>query len=707
MPTPADPLEEAMRTQDLSVKRTGSEIWVGAEPTFTLRSSEAAEWLSEALGEQKELLARQMLRALAEHSPGAAILRTLGRQYRGEPRPRWSYGLYARRDSVPVWRGPPDPLTRPVPAEPSSLDLLHEALTARLLDLGWEAIAFSAGETLERRILFRLDGQTPEASPRQEPLLARPSIHGHPIPMTGLRDVLAARGDHLLALGVLTEGACAGCACVELPGFARVADFLSCLTALGGAATEARLPTLVLQGFPPPVDSSVAWTTVTPDPAVIEVNQAPYANGSEFLRESRLLYDVAAQGGLSPYRLQYNGTVTDSGGGGQFTLGGPSPERSPFFTAPALLPRLVRYVNHHPALSYLFAPEYVGSSSQSPRADEGVRDTFRELDLTLAHLASSPDQSPESIWRSLAPFMTDPSGNPHRSELNVEKLWNPFLPDRGCLGLVEFRAFRMSQSPERAAAIAALLRGITCMLATEDKAKGLVDWGDELHDRWALPFYLLRDLQSVLDDLTQSGLGLAEPVRAALRDDPSRTRWQADLGGCRLEIEKAIEFWPLVGDVASQEGGGSRLVDASTLRLQILLGNTEERDLDLADCEVRVGDWELPMRGEQGPWGAVRVNGVRFRDFAPRRGLHPDLQPQGAIRLTLSHPELDDALVATLHSWQPDGRPYPGLPADLDAAAARRAERLVLAKTPRATLGPARQPPAEALQPFSLDLRRL
>ncbi len=695
-----------MCAQDLAVAQAGPEIWVGAEPTFTLRGSEAAEWLSEALGDEKEALARQLLRALAERSPGAAVLRTLGRQYRGEPRPRWSYGLYARRDAVPVWQGPPDPLTRPVPAESASLGLFHQALTGHLPELGWPAVAFAAGETLERRILFRLDGRTPDIGRQREPLLARPSIHLRPIPLAGLEDAVAAEGDHLLALGVLTEGPCAGCACVELPAFARVSDFLRCLDALARAARQAGLPTLVLQGFPPPVDASIAWTTVTPDPAVIEVNQAPYPNGAEFLRATRALYTLAAEVGLSPYRLQYNGTVTDSGGGGQFTLGGPSPTRSPFFVSPALLPRLVRYVNHHPSLSYLFAPDYVGSSSQSPRADEGVRDTFLELDLALARLASSADQRPEFIWRSLGPFMTDPSGNPHRSELNVEKLWNPYLPGRGCLGLVEFRAFRMSQTPERAAAIVALLRGIACMLTAHDRAAGLVDWGDKLHERFALPFYLLCDLQAVLDDLAQSGLGLAESIKTALLDDPSRARWCAELAGCRLEVEKAIEFWPLVGDVASQEGGGSRLVDASTLRLQILLSHTEDTALDLGDWQLRVGDWDLPLHAERGPWGPVRLNGLRFRNFAPWRGLHPDLAPQGEIRLTLSHPRLKEALVATLHSWQPDGMPYPGLPADLEAAAARRAERLVLAKTPRSALGPARRPPTQALHAYSLDLRR-
>lgn len=677
--------------------------WIGAEPTFTRRDSESPEWLSEALGGDKEAFARQLAAAWQGQHPGAAVLRTLGRQYRDEARPRWSYGLYTRRDGKAVWAGPPDPLLASAPAEKDSLEDFHEAVCRHLMARGRPATCFRAGDELTLRVLFRLDGIQPEARPENEPRLARGSVHTRAIPLGGLADDLAAEGSYLAAIGALPEGV----ACIELPAFREVADFLACLEAVAGAASEAGLPALVIQGFPPPVDASVAWNTITPDPAVIEVNQAPYPDSASFLAASRQLYAIAERIGLSPCRLQYNGTVSDSGGGGQFTLGGPSPEASPFFTAPALLPRLVRYLNNHPALSYLFAPDYVGSSSQSPRPDEGVRESFNELELALEQLAKCPAPTPDFLWRSLSPFLTDPSGNPHRSELNVEKLWNPFLPGRGCLGLVEFRAFRMSHTPERAAAVAALLRGIAAMLATRNRPTTLVHWGDELHDRFALPFYLLQDLDAVFRDLAGAGLGLGEAVERRLCEDPGRARWRCEFEGVRFEVEKAVEFWPLLGDVASQEGGGSRLVDASTARLQVLLCALGPGAPPVDGWQLRVADHLVPLRHEHGPWGDVRLTGLRFRDFKPRHGLHPGLEAQGPIRFVLSHPEVAIALEAELHGWQPQGLAYAGLPGDLAEAAARRAERLLTRRVAARTLPASIPPPPSALSPFSLDLRWL
>jgi uncharacterized protein (DUF2126 family) len=695
--------DASVERHDRAVAASAPPIWIGAEPTFTRRDSESPEWLAEALGGDKDAFARRMAAAWRGQHPGAAVLRTLGRQYPGEPRPRWSFGIYQRRDGTPVWAGPPDPLLAPAPAEGGSLARFHDAVCRHLMARGWRATPFSAGDELTLRVLFRLDGNSPAARPEDEPRLARGSVHSRVIPLSGLADDLAADGSYLAAIGTLPEGT----ACIELPAFREVADFLGCLEVVAGAASEAALPGLVIQGFPPPVDASVAWNTITPDPAVIEVNQAPYADTASFLAASRQLYALADSVGLSPYRLQYNGTVSDSGGGGQLTLGGPSPEASPFFSAPSLLPRLVRYLNNHPALSYLFAPDYVGSSSQSPRPDEGVRESFNELEVALEQLANSPGPTPDFLWRSLSPFLTDPSGNPHRSELNLEKLWNPFLPGRGCLGLVEFRAFRMSQTPERAAAVAALLRALAAMLTRRDPASRLMHWGDELHDRFALPFYLLQDLDAVFRELEGAGLGLGKAVERQLAEDPGRARWRCEFEGIRFEVEKAVEFWPLVGDVASQESGGSRLVDASTARLQVLLCTASPGALPVDGWRLRVANHLVPLRHEQSPWGPVRVTGMRFREFKPWHGLHPGVEAQGPIRFILWHPEVATALEAELHGWQPQGLAYPGLPADLADAAARRAERFLTRHVAARGLPPAIAPPASAVSPHSVDLRRL
>jgi uncharacterized protein (DUF2126 family) len=705
----SDQFEAAIQAHDEAVAACGLRIWIGAEPTFTERFSEAPEWLSEALGQNKEAFAYRLLERLRRQYPDALVLRTLGRQYAEEPRPRWSLGLYRRRDGVSLSGSvPPDPLTGTCDCDHQQMRRFRDALLSALQRQGWPACQFETEAKLRLRLVFRQDGRKPPADPQQDERLARPSLHAHPIPLSGAVDDLAMQGDYLVAMDcAAVDGQGHALPCLELPAFTEVASFQRFVELVATAAGESGLPALVWRGFPPPVDAKVAWTTLTPDPAVLEINAAPAVDAGEFLRMSQLLYDSAAADGLWPFRLQYHGGLSDSGGGGQFTLGGPSPETSPFFLEPQLLPRLIRYLNQHPALSYWFAPTYLGSHSQSPRPDENVRESFNELAVALDQLKRRSDPEPEFIWRSLSPFLVDTSGNAHRSELNIEKLWNPYLPGRGCLGLVEFRAFRMPQDAQRAAAIAVLLRAIVAMLSRHDVVPDLVDWGRRLHDRFALPFYLHEDLAQVFTDLARAGLALGEPIIHRLLGDAGRHLGDVAFAGGMLEIDQAIEFWPLLGDAASQERGSSRLVDASTNRLQLCLRLPTDPAGTLDGWQLLVGPYRVPLREERRSDRLHGVMGLRYRSFVPWIGLHPGLQAQVPLVLTLLAPASDQALRITLHEWQPAGLPYDGLPETLAEAERRRLERFVVEQIPLAEVPPVQQPPSEALSDYCLDLRRV
>jgi uncharacterized protein (DUF2126 family) len=701
-----DELAEELAAHDAALAARGLEIWLGNEPTFTDRYSHATEWLTGAVGDDKRRRTEQLVAALAQARPGSAVLRCIGRQYPGEPGPRASVGLYGRRDGTPVWEGPPDPLlgtAGPPPDLPAFDDELGAALAAR----GFVSRRF-AGPADRRRLVAWGDRETPLPTPEEDPRLLRPSIHAAGLSPGPLADPLASGGQLLLVVDLLTlpDGAVA---CLDLPEIAGVSIFLELLAAVGEAAARSGLPSLVLRGFPPPVDASVCFATVTPDPAVVEVNAAPQASAAAFLADNRAAYAAAAALGLSPYRLYYNGEVADSGGGGQITFGGPTPERSPFFVEPRLLPRLVRYVTRHPSLSYLYAHDYVGPFGQAVRPDELGADVFGELRLALALLAREPNPTPGTIWRALAPFLTDPSGNSHRAELNVEKLWNADLPRRGMLGLVEFRAFRMQQAPERAAAIGALLRAILSrlMVAGDDVDRTpLVSWGGELHDRFALPFYLAADLDAVLADLRAAGFGLGPATVRALAEDEWRVWARVDLGDATLEIRRALEFWFLLGDAAMQQGT-SRLVDASTSRIEVALrprpGGADPGAL--ARLRVRAGGIELPLRAEADARGPARLFGVRYRRFDPLPGLHPTLGKQTPIRLLVEDPDGGAAHEIVLHEWSPDGGNYDGLPADFTVAAARRAARCVHRRLGPGEAPPAVAPPPGALGACTLDLR--
>lgn len=547
------------RAQDVALREARLDVWIGAEPTFTDRTSQEPPWVREAEGPGKRERAEALLRALVPRLAAAArLLAPPGRAFPGEAAPRFCLGA----------------LYRPL------------------------------GE-----------GEAPARAGALEPAGERPA------PGPGER-----------------------------------------------------------------------WLAVTPDPGVVEVNLAPAPDLATFAVHARAAYAAAEEVGLSPLRFRWNGEATDSGGGGQLTLGGPTPEASPFFRHARLLPALVRYLNRHPALSYAFAGDCVGSASQGPRPDEGVRELFEELSVALDRLALQREvPSPAELWEALAPLLVDASGNPHRTELNVEKLWNPLLPGRGRLGVVELRALRMPATPERLVAHAALFRAVAARLASAPFEDSLLDFGPELHDRLALPFYLAQDLVGVLADLEAAGFGLGPALAAELLAPPPAIA-RVKLAGAELVLTPAPDFWPLVGDVASQERAAARTVDASSQRVQVLVHAPE----GLCPGQLAANGIEVPLERVS---GGTHLAAVRYRAFAPSPGLHPGLAPQDP--LVLAWERGGEALRVELHAWRPGGGAYLGLPADAAEAERRRRERVVVRPArPR----PARPAPRGRL---TLDLRRL
>jgi uncharacterized protein (DUF2126 family) len=235
----------------------------------------------------------------------------------------------------------------------------------------------------------------------------------------------------------------------------------------------------------------------------------------------------------------------------------------------------------------------------------------------------------------------------------------------------------------------------------------LIDWGRELHERFALPYYLEQDLRAVLQELDAAGLGLGEAIQAVLLRDEFRLWAEVALPGCTLEVRRAVEFWPLLGDTASPEQGGtSRLVDASTARLELRLRPDESSGLDGESWQVQSRGVTLPLRAERDEEGALQVYSLRYRSFVPTWGLHPALGTQTPVSLLLRHPgQLSDHLV-TLHEWPPTGEAYAGLPQDLDEARRRCAERVTVRTAERVIDADAPAPPA-APGPYCLDLRVL
>lgn len=614
-----------VRAVDAALRGCGLEaLWLGAEPTFTRRESQEPWWLWVAEGGDKEDHARALLRDLASEAAlgrSPVIVRSVGRQYPGEERPRWSFGLWHLRDGRAAWQGPVDPwqVSEGRPRRVAADDhqrrrwALAEALAAELAANDAQALAYAPADGSVRVASAR----SPITIDPGDALLARRSFHGGALPTTGLCDPAAEAG---LLVFVITYNAEDDALSLELPALSGVDAFLEVLAAVERATRRVGEDVLILGGFPPPVDPRCAWLTVTPDPGVIEVNLAPARSLSEFEASMRALHRAASRAGLSAVRYRYNGAVTDSGGGGQITFGGPTPRESPFFRHPELLPGLLRYVNRHPALSYAFAMDCVGSASQGPRPDEGVRERFEELSVALDRIAVRPQlQQPETLWQSLAPLLVDASGNAHRAEINIEKLWNPHLTLRGQLGLVELRSLGMEASAERASAVAALFALVLARLVKAPYREPLRDWGASLHDRFGLPQQLAADLDEVLADLRAHDLAVPAQLQELLRA-PRPAMARVDLPGACLTVTRGLEFWPLMGDVASQEERSARVVDASTARLQLLVETSDKG----TPGTISAAGFAIELQPQP---GQRFVAGVRYRCFAPAPGLHPGLDP--------------------------------------------------------------------------------
>ncbi len=454
------------------------------------------------------------------------------------------------------------------------------------------------------------------------------------------------------------------CYAVDLAAGAAIAA--AAITAVGpDDPAIAALLAATVDAAPPP-----GALTITPDPGVVEINMAPCADLVGFAAQLGAIDRAATHAGLAAVRYRWNGDAVDSGGGGQLTIGGPTPADSPCIRHPALLPRLLRYVHNHPSLSYWFLGECAGSASQSPRPDEGVRERYDELPLACAELerlAAAGTLDGATLWATLAPILVDAAGNSHRAELNIEKLWSPHADGRGQLGLVEWRAFRMPSTPAQLCAAAALVRAVAarCAIAPYDPA--WIDWGAALHDRWALPSELAADLDAVLADLATHGFELA-PLARELHDYRDGVLARVEIHpGLKLSLLRAVEFWPLVGDVASQERSTARLVDPSSERLELIV-DSEPAGSPLV-IVVAGRAVELPATV-----GGTRHLGIRRRQFVANPGFHPTIAADEPLTIVVG--DATAAIELRHFAWRPGGGPYPGLPRDADDAASRRAERI-------------------------------
>jgi uncharacterized protein (DUF2126 family)/transglutaminase-like putative cysteine protease len=514
-------------------------------------------------------------------------------------------------------------------------------------------------------------------------------------------DIAETQAAPVAATGIARTSMCAeprnGVLYIFMPPASELEHYVELLAAVEAAAEALEQP-IILEGYEPPNDPRISNFRVTPDPGVIEVNIHPSADWDQLADRTTFLYEAARESRLTSEKFMLDGRHTGTGGGNHIVLGGASAPDSPFLRRPDLLRSLLSYWHNHPSLSYVFSGMFIGPTSQAPRVDEARNDSLYELEIAFRQFpAPGETVAPWLVDRLLRNLLTDVSGNTHRTEFCIDKLFSPDGPT-GRLGLLEMRAFEMPPHSRMSLTQQLLLRAMVARFWRKPYTPTtLVRWGTELHDRFLMPYFVEQDFADVIEEMQRDGFGLQSDWFAPHFEFRFPKYGDFATRGMQLELRQALEPWHVMGEEGSP-GGTVRHVDSSVERLQVKVSGLAPNRY-LVTCNGRA----VPLQptGQAGEF----VGAVRYRAWQPASALHPAIGVHAPLTF-----DLFDSWMSRSHGGceyhvtHPGGLSHEKFPVNSFEAESRRLARFFrMGHTPGTMTAP---PPAVDPEfPFTLDLR--